>query len=301
MRRLQGVLTGATRFAGDVLSGFLEHDCPTLAAAIAYHALLSIFPLVLAATAIGAQFIDEASVRTSIRQTLALYLPSEAVAVVLHNVEQAIRARGTVGIAAILTSLWTSSAVAGAARHSLNRVWGVNQERVFWRRKVVEVLVTVAVGTILAASLLFSIVLSVLERFAPPVVLEILRAVPGLDVVRVILPVGLTFLGVLVSYRLLPNHPVRLGWLWPGALGVAVLFEWVRWVAFWGIRAFTRYQLVYGSLAGVVVFLLWAYLTSAIFLLGAEVSRCVARGGTDGELRRVRSPLRGSHRGAVRR
>jgi membrane protein len=282
VRRLLGTLAGIVRFERDVLAGFLEHDCPTLAAAIAYYALLSIFPLVLAATAIGAQFVDEASVRASLRQTLALYLPSDAVALVLRNVEEAIRARGTVGIAAILTSLWTSSAVAGAARHGLNRVWGVAHARVFWRRKLVEIFVTVTVGTILAASLLFSIALSVLERFTPPTVLKVLRAVPGLGVARVVLPVGLTFLGLLVSYGLLPNRPVRLGWLWPGALGAAVLFELVRRIAFWGIGTFARYQLVYGSLAGVVIFLVWAYLAAVIFLLGAEISRCASGGAASG-------------------
>lgn len=280
MRRLLGTLTGTVRFGRGVLAGFLEHDCSTLAAAIAYYALLSIFPLVLAATAVGAQFVDETSVLAFLQQTLSLYLPADAVAVVLRNVEEAIWARGTVGTVAILTSLWTSSAVAGAARHALNRVWEVSRERVFWRRKLVEILVTVAVGTILAASFLFSIVFSVVERLAPLGALDVLRAIPGVDVVRVALPAGLTFLGFLVSYGLLPNRPVHLQRLWPGALGAATLFELVRRVAFWVIGTFTRYQLVYGSLAGVVIFLVWAYLAAAIFLLGAEISRCASRGAS---------------------
>jgi len=265
-----------------VLAGFLEHDCPTLAAAVAYHALLSIFPLVLTAMAVGTQFVGETDIQASLRQTLALYLPSDAAAVVLRNVEQAIRARGTVGVVAILTSLWTSSAVAGAARHGLNRVWEVSRERVFWRRKLVEILVTLAVGTILAASFLFSIVLSLLERFTPPSVLGVVRAVPGLGALRALLPGGLAFLSFLVSYTLLPNRPMPLRWSWPGALGAAVLFELVRRVAFWGIGAFARYQLIYGSLAGVVIFLVWAYLAAAIFLLGAEISRCASRGEAGG-------------------
>ena len=97
MRPLRGNVTRAGRCARDVLAGFLEHDCPTLAAAVAYHALLSIFPLVLTAMAVGTQFVGETDIQASLRQTLALYLPSDAAAVVLRNVEQAIRARGTVG------------------------------------------------------------------------------------------------------------------------------------------------------------------------------------------------------------
>ncbi len=255
------------------LQGFLEHDGTILAAAIAYHVLLSVFPLLLAAVALAAFFVDPAYLRASLAHTLALYLPPPALEVVLRNLEEAVRARGTVGIAAIATFLWTSSAAAGVARHSLNRIWGVRHPRAYWRRKAVELLSTLLVGTILGASLVFSVFLVLVERFAPEGFVQGLRGLSGMWGVRTLLPGVLAFLAFLTAYRLLPNRRIPWHDLWPGALTATALFELARQGMVWGVGRIVHYQLVYGSLAGVVVFLVWGYFVAAGFLLGAEVSR----------------------------
>ncbi|MDR7439858.1 MAG: YihY/virulence factor BrkB family protein [Armatimonadota bacterium] len=266
-------MNAVPRLVRAALQGFLDHDGTILAAAIAYHVLLSVFPLLLAAVASAAFFVDQADLRASLVRTLALYLPPQARDVVLRNLDEAIRARGTVGIAAIATFIWTSSAAAGVARHSLNRIWGVRHPRAYWRRKAVELVSTLLVGMILGTSLVFSVLLSLTERFASESLAQELRRLSGSWGIRVLFPFILAFLAFLVAYRLLPNCRIPWRSLWPGALTATALFELARQGMFWGVGRIVHYQLVYGSLTGVVVFLVWGYVVAAVFLLGAEVSR----------------------------
>jgi membrane protein len=256
------------RIAWAALRGFVDHDGPALAAAIAYHALLSVFPFLLVATAIAAFFVDPAYLRISLARTLALYLPPQALDVVQANLEEALRTRGPAGIAATATLLWTSSAATGVARHALNRVWGVEDPRAYGKRKLLDILVTLLVGALLGTSLVGPVALGIAERLAPG------RPVQwGSRILGVLLPFGLAFLAFLSAYRLLPNHRVQGQYLWPGALVGAILFEVARQGMFWGVGRLVHYPLVYGSLAGAVIFLMWGQVVAAIFLLGAEVSR----------------------------
>lgn len=244
-----------------------------VAAAIAYHVLLSVFPLLLGATAIAAFFVEESDLRASLADTLTLYLPPQAAEVIYRNVEEATRARGTVGIAAVATFLWTCSAAAGVARHALNRIWGVKRARAYWRRKLQEILTTLLVGAILGVSLVWTVALGLVERFAPEELARWFRGILGVWGLRVFLPFLLVLLAFLAAYRLLPNRRIPWRHLWPGSLVGAVLFELARQGMFWGVGRLVHYQLVYGSLAGAVVFLVWGYAVAAIFLFGAEVSR----------------------------
>lgn len=273
---VQGVVARAYVFVRDVVVRFLDDDCLPMAATIAYYALLSIFPLVLGATALATFFLDRQDVQAAIAETLRAYLPAVAVEAVSRHIEEAVGARGTVGVAAIVLFLWSSSAVAGAARHSLNRVWGIGQERPFWRRKLLEIATTLLFGAILAASLSASLALSLVERFAPVGVPEVLRTIHAAGALGAVLSVGLPFCVFVLAYRLLPNHRVPWKWLWRGALVATLLFEGARRIVFWSVEIFARYHLVYGSLAGVIVLLLWIYVVAAIFLFGAQIVRRTA-------------------------
>lgn len=187
---------------------------------------------------------------------------------------EAVRLRGSVGVVAVIVYLWSSSAAIGAVRHSLNRIWGVKRSRPFWRRKLLEVVTTLILGGILAALVVVSVGLSVLAELGWRIPLSGPFAsfvLPG--PLREAGTVALVFVTFLVVYGVLPNRPLRWQWLWPGALVAAVLFEGARRGAFWILARFAQHQLVYGSMAGIVVFMLWTYVMAAILLFGAEISR----------------------------
>lgn len=280
----RGIPSDPRGFIRATYDSFQKHDCLFAAASIAYYALLSIFPFLLAVAAVSTHFLEYERVQSAIQETLRVYLPPRSHAVILENVREAIRLRGPVGIAAVVVYLWSSSAAVGAVRHTLNRIWDVKRSRPFWRRKLLEVGTTLALAGVLGALAIISVGLSILAELGWRIPLSgPLRDLVLGSPVREVVTVGLAFAAFLLVYSILPNRPLRLRWLWPGALVAAVLFEAARHAAFWGLARFAQYQLVYGSMAGVVIFVLWTYVTATILLIGAEIARCRAPLSSGGE------------------
>lgn len=198
--------------------------------------------------AVSTHFLEHERVQSAIQETLRAYLPPRAHAVILENVREAIRLRGPVGVVAAFAYLWSSSAAVGAVRHTLNRIWDVKRSRPFWQRKLLEAGTTLALAGVLGALAIISVGLSILAGLGWRIPLS----------------------GRL--HDLVLAGPAREA----AALIAAVLFEVARHAAFWGLALFAQYQLVYGSMAGVVIFLLWTYVTATILLIGAEIARCRA-------------------------
>ncbi len=266
-----------------VVTGFVSHEASALSAAVAYYALLSVFPLALLATALAAGLADQASIHAALSRALATHLPPQAAAAVEAALAQAVRTRIPAGAAALVVFLWSGSAATGAVRRALNRVWEASTRRPFWRAKLVDLAATALLAPLLGASVSLAVAREVLARVVPPWIPGVSAWLAPLDILGRISPPILLACTYLLAYRMLPAR--RLPWraLVSGALCSAVLTELARTLVFPLVRGLTAYQAVYGSLAGVIVFLLWAYVSAAAFLLGAEVARCVAaspRAGT---------------------
>ena len=258
---------------------FLQDGAPDLAASIAYSALFSIFPLLLGVVAAAGLIGDEAVVRRAIVETLARIAPPATAEFVDRNVQEAIRLRGTFGILAIVGLFWSATAVASTVRNALNRVLSVVQPRPYLFRKLIDLILVVLAGTFLILSLITS-----------AATLRLISAFPGLASLIVTLetstlaqlastvgPVVLSTLTFLVIYLYLPNVRIRWTNAIIGALVAGLLFEGIKQAFFWYLQTFARYQLVYGSLTGIIVFLVWMYLSSAILLFGAELASQIGR------------------------
>lgn len=275
-RRLLQALARSGRLGVCALAVLRQHDAAPLAAAVAYYSLLSVFPLVLLASSLAASVLDQAEVYEGLRTTLRTYLPPDAAAAVQQAMAESVRVRRPAGVAALLVFLWSGSTATGAARHALNRVLGITAGRPVWRRKLVDVAATLWLGALLAASLSLALARELLVRAAPWIGPHTSGLSSGLDALGRLGPPLLTFLAFLSTYAILPAHRQPPRGLFAGAVVAATLFELARGLAFRTLGIFPRYQLVYGSLAGVIVFLVWVYAAALILLLGAAVMRCSA-------------------------
>lgn len=250
----------------------VQHDALLLAGAIAYSALLSLFPLLIGIIALVSQFVDDATAQQTVVRALDPYLPPGVIGIVQEALEGAISRRGTAGAVATLLLFWTAMAVASTLLQSLNRVLDAPSARPFWRRKAVE-LAMVGMGGAL-------IVLSVLASAA----LTLLSAVPALVGIIGDLRMSLTwslaasvgpwiFSGTafIVVYRFLPNVRVHRWSLLIGGLVAMTLFELTKRAFFWYVLTLAQYPLAYGPLAGIVVLIVWVYLASLVALIGATV------------------------------
>ncbi len=252
---------------------FLQDGAFDLAAAIAYSALFSIFPLLLAIVAAAGLVVNEIDVRRAIAETLSHYLPPATAEFVDRNIAETIRLRGTFGALAIVGLIWSATAVAATLRNALNRLLRAPRRRSFLLGKLLDLGLILMAGAFILLSLFTSAVLQLLAAF--PGLARAIASVGGTPLARLasaLVPLGLSSLTFLVIYRYLPN--VKLPWprTVAGAVTAGVLFEGIKHAFFWYLQTFARYQLVYGSLTGIIVFLVWMYLSAAILLFGAELA-----------------------------
>ena len=257
---------------------FLQRSALDLAASIAYSALFSVFPLLLGVIAGASLVVDEIQVRRAILDTLSRYLPPATAEFVDRNIAETIRLRGTFGVLAIIGLFWSATAVAATIRNALNRLLTAPRRRPYLFGKLIDLGLVLMAGLFLILSLFTSAFLQVLRTF--PALAPLIFGLETSALTRLLsalAPIGLSTLTFLVVYRYLPN--IKLPWsnVVVGAATAGLLFEGIKQAFFWYLQTFARYQLVYGSLTGIIVFLLWMYLSSAILLFGTALAAQIGR------------------------
>jgi membrane protein len=254
------------------VQAFGEDNGAHLAAGIAYYAMFSIFPLLLGLISIASSVAEASEVRREIVDFMATYLPGSNT-LVAETVEGVVKSRASMGLVALLGLLWSGSAIFAAIRRSINRAWGVERQRSFIRQKAVEFSMMLTAALLLIVSIASTTVYKTISAFEIPVFgLGMVGHNPLWQMIGVLLPFAFSLLVFALIYRYLPNTRVYWGDVWPGAVFASVAFELAKNGFAWYLESFATYNLVYGSLASVVVFLFWAYLCSIILLIGAELT-----------------------------
>jgi membrane protein len=256
---------------------FGDDHCTQMAAAIAYHVLFSFIPLVTFFIAIlGFILRDPQRQQDAINSVLQL-IPLQAGSgnnLVFDSIRNVSSQSGILTGIGLVGLLWGGSGIFGAIRAALNIAWDVKAKRGFITDKLLDVGAVLGLGVLLGASMVGTVALHVLEtRSGQPsgttlsAPLQILLTVAGL-----VLPATISFIAFLLLYRYVPNvrHGVRD--VWPGALIAAILFEVGKHAFALYVAHFNRYQVLYGALGGVMLFMLWIYLSSIILLFGAELA-----------------------------
>lgn len=262
------------------IEAFLERlandDVLTLASSIAYAALLSVFPMLVGIVVLLSRFASEADAQRVVFTALAPYLPPDALALVRKTLEDVFRTRQAAGVLAIVALFWSGTAVAGALRHGLNQVLHVKVARAFWHRKLIELGFIALGGISLSLSLVTSTMLTALSQSrAGARLAEFLFRSPSAPVITAAGPVVFSGLALLIIYRFLPHRKLRWRSVLAGTLIGLLLVEATTRAFLWYLSTLADYPLVYGPLAGLVVFLVWVYLIGLDILLGGEAAGLV--------------------------
>jgi membrane protein len=257
-------------------SGIYRSDDLTFAASIAYYALLSLFPFfLLVFSVLGSVTSDEAD-RASALGFVLRYFPRQFEFVTMQ-LDALRRSKVPLGIAGSLIMTWAAMGVFGAVTSAINHAWGVERQPSYLKHKMISLLMLVAASLLLLLGLLLVSAVSVAEAswFAGVV----LRS-PGILALRsfavqwaatllFILVVGLVFYFV-------PNAEVRFRDVWVGAVITGLLWRGAFEGFSWYVRDLSRFS-VHGSIAAVVVFLIWVYVSAVILLYGVEFTAAYAR------------------------
>jgi membrane protein len=238
-------------------------DASHLAAGVAYFAVLSLFPLLLAFISIAGIFLPSETVQQAIFEFMEQNLPI-ASEIIIENIEGIIASWGVVGIISLLALFWTSANMFSAIAIALNRSCGVFERRPFYFRKPRDILLSLSAGFLF----LFSGVLPTVVGLIPSAKLPLIGSTT--TVILTVIGASLSLLVFLVLYSFLPTHRNLWRHIWPGAILAAVSFEVLRYLFILFLSNFSNYQLVYGTISSAIVLMIWIYFSSIILLIGAE-------------------------------
>lgn len=245
----------------------LKPDTAITAAAIAYFSLFSLFPITLLSISIASFSLGPSMDRQLIIQRLEFIAPALG-QLLGQNIDEIIEARGPVTSVALAGLIWSASTVFYTLTHTLNDIWGVKQRRAVWKRRGLAILfVLIFVGpTLFLASFAGSMIAHLRTSLPAPII----SMGGGVSLVLAILLDVALFM---VLYMMLPHGASSWRAILPGALAAGFLWELAKKAFLSLVAAYISVSnLVYGSVAAMIAFLAWAYVSGLIFLFGAYLS-----------------------------
>lgn len=274
-----------TRLVLQTVQKWQQDECSEMGAALAYYALFSLFPTFLVFLSIAGFFLGpETDVVDQILTYARTVLPPLAYETfedaLSHLNESSIGA----GITGFILLLFTSSNVFGALDRSVDKIWKVYDDKrnssswqssaiTFVLDRVLAVSLVLSVSALMLISLVLNLVLKLLRYFLD--IFNQLITVVKLDEVWILstIQLGVTFLilylGVLILFKILPSTSVRWSDIWLGGLITSGLLVGLQQLISRSvIHLGTEYQ-SYGLIGGVMVLMLWLYLTCQIFFFGS--------------------------------
>jgi membrane protein len=269
MRSIMTVL----RFLSETVTIFLRQGCPSLAAALAFFSLLSLFPLVfLLLYGIGFLVSQNVIGEQFILSFLKGFLPSlgERLAEELHRISVLEGVRWLV----FLSFFWFGGLVFYELDYALNVVFESTQKRHPLISTAISIALLGSTGLLLFLSYVATQTITFLTAYAPKLW--------GLDLVALAahdfhltytLPFSLAFLTVSLLYRLVPRRRPRWSHAMAGALTFGLLWVSAKLLFLSYSDYATVYARLYGSLLEVVLLLLWVYYSAGLLLFGGIIAR----------------------------
>jgi len=255
-----GMMAGAAREA-------LKPDSAITAAAIAYFALFSLFPLTLLSISIASFSLDPLMDQQLIVQKLEFIAPALS-QLLGQNITEIIRARGPITIVALVSLIWSASTIFYMLTQTLNEIWGNKRRRSIFKRRGLAILFVLAfVGPALFLASFAGSMIANLRTWLPS---QIIPIAGGISFVVAVL---LDFALFMVLYITLPHGTSTWREILPGAIGAGLLWELAKKTFLLIVSTYISVSnLVYGSVAAIIAFLVWANLSGLIFLFGAYLS-----------------------------
>jgi len=248
-----------------------KHDTLNQAAVVAFYAMLSIVPLlgVVLALALGAR----TGVGDQIDSLSKELMPHEAYVLIRDQIHK-IQSDNSVELLSlsILLLLWSASSLFSAVMSATNAAYEVRDERPWWKRQILAIVLTVAVSILLIGATLS---IALWPAAAGWLGLSGLAWTLTTAVQWLIVAIAL-LAGFALAYYFGPDCEQEWEWITPGsALGVLVLIaasEGFRWYI---VHFGSSYNETYGALTGVVLMMLWFYLAALALLVGAEINSVI--------------------------
>ncbi len=258
------------------LTEFQEDNLSDWAAALTYYGLLSLFPALIAMLSLIGIFGDPKTTTDTLTEIITELGPESAAETFEGPIDSIVKNQGAAGFAFIFglaAALWSASGYVGAFTRASNIIYETPEGRPFWKLRPLQIVVTLAM-IILMALLAIGLVVSgpVAEAIAGPVGLSS-TAVDVWNIAK--WPVMALVFIVMVDllYYSTPNVKLRgFKWVTPGAILAIVVWAIASALFALYVANFGSYDKTYGTLGGLVVLLLWFWITNLAILFGHQMN-----------------------------
>ncbi|BBY09149.1 YihY/virulence factor BrkB family protein [Mycobacterium noviomagense] len=260
---------------------FTHDQCTDQAAALTYYAVLSMFPALVVMVSLLGVLGQGKRTTDTVLQIVGELGPPSVVDTLRSPVQQVVDSPSTgfALIAGVIAGLWSASGYIGAFGRAMNRIYEIPEGRPFWKLRPLQLFLTLA-GLIMAGAVAFMLAVS------GPVAKAIGDAIGAGHAALLVWNIArwpviliLVILAVAILYHATPNvRQPKFRWISVGA-SVAIVV-WILASLLFGVYVsnFGKYNKTYGTLAGVIVFLLWLWITNLALLFGAELDSELERG-----------------------
>ncbi|PQD94082.1 ribonuclease [Pradoshia eiseniae] len=245
-----------------------EDEITGLAAQLAYYFLLSIFPLLIFTITLLPYF----PVTTQdIISMLEAYVPSESVKLLESSLSTVMENRnGGLLSFGILATIWSASNGINAIIRALNHAYDVEESRSFIVSRALALVLTVAMIIVVVISLL----LPIFGKMILGIVFDFLGFEPSFmyTLLRWTISIAVTTFVFTMLYWLGPDVKLPIKWAWPGALFSSIGWALSSLAFSFYVNSFANFSSTYGSLGGLIVLMLWFYISGLVIIVGGEIN-----------------------------
>jgi membrane protein len=258
---------------------FREDNLTDWAAALTYYAILSIFPALLVFVSVLGLIGESAT--QPLLDNLTEVTPGPAQEVFTNAIQNLNESQGAAGIlffVGLVTALWSASGYVGAFIRASNSIYEVGEGRPFWKLRPVQIAITLVMMILVSIGAVAVVITGPLAEQVGNVIGLGDAAVTAWDIAKWPVLVLLVSFMFSILYWAAPNvRQPGFRWLTPG--GVLAVLLWIAASAAFALYVanFASYNETYGSLGGVIVFLVWLWISNVAVLLGAELNAEVER------------------------
>lgn len=249
------------------MAKFQKDNVPLLAAAQAYYYLLSIVPLLIVCFALIPYFNINPNDAISL---IGDVIPGEMASIIEENIVSLVQTpRGGLLTVGIVGALWSTSNAINALIKSANEAYDVEETRSFI---IVRLL---ALG--LTLGMIIALVVAILLPVFGSIILDFFQSYIGFSstfallfqILRWVLSLVVLTAFLMILYRFAPNKKMPFKHVLPGALTASILWQIISLGFSYYVSNFGSYSATYGSLGGIIILMIWFFLTGIILMVGA--------------------------------
>ncbi|MGP4042101.1 YihY/virulence factor BrkB family protein [Gracilibacillus sp. D59] len=258
------------RFIKQLIERIMKDDVPGLAAQLSYFFLLSLFPfMIFLVTLVGYLPFDEINVMNFV----STYAPEEIMTLLNNNLTQIMNNRnGSLLSIGIIGTLWSASNGINALVRSFNKAYNIEEERSFIVMRGISIVLTVAMLLVILVAFL----LPIFGKMIGVYLFSLFGLSQGfLDIwntLRWVISSAIFFIVLMMLYRMAPSKRVYFKHVYIGTIFATICWQLTSLAFSYYVTSMGNYSATYGSLGGVIILMIWFYLSGIIIITGGEIN-----------------------------